>query len=168
MHPWDGLRVEPLAPRHDRTQFRCGVDALDRYFRLQAGQDARKHLAAPFVLIDDADRICGFYTLSAFSVSPSDLPQALIRRLPRYPLIPATLLGRLAIDGQCRGRGLGRFLLADALHRVLRSEIASFAIIVDAKDAAAAAFYRREGFHPFADHPDRLFLPMDSIRALFA
>ncbi|MGO7542383.1 GNAT family N-acetyltransferase [Rhizobium ruizarguesonis] len=161
------LRVEVLGPQHDRTAFESGVEPLDRYFRTQAGQDARKNLAAPFVLVLPDDTIAGYYTLSATSVHIGEWPDHTIRRLPRYPLIPATLLGRLAVERRQQGRGYGRFLLADALFRAVRSEIASFAVIVDAKDDNARRFYERESFLPFPDQPLKLFRPMNDIAALF-
>jgi GNAT superfamily N-acetyltransferase len=81
--------------------------------------------------------------------------------------VPATRLGRLAVDRRQRGNGYGRFLLADALHRAARSEIASFAVLVDAKDDDARRFYERESFLPLPDQPMRLFRPMADIRQLF-
>lgn len=163
----DSLRVEILGSQHDRTRFACGVEALDRYLRVQAGQDARKNMAAAFVLVLSDGSIGGYYTLSATSVNPGELPEPITRKLPRYPLIPATLLGRLAIDRRHHGKGYGRFLLADALYRSQRSEVASFAVIVDAKDDNARKFYQRESFLPFPDQPMKLFLPMASIEGLF-
>ena len=160
-------RVEVLGPRHDRTVFESGVEPLDRYFRVQAGQDARKNMAAPFVLVLPDGTIAGYYTLSATGVNLADLPAQTTRKLPRYPLVPATLLGRLAVDRRHRGKGYGRFLLADALWRSVRSEIASFAVIVEAKDEKARRFYERESFLPFADQPMKLFRPMADIAKLF-
>ncbi|WP_395018371.1 GNAT family N-acetyltransferase [Dongia sp.] len=161
------LRIEALGSHHDRTRFESGVEPLDRYLRNQAGQDARKNIAAPFVLeLPDGD-IAGYYTLSATAVKLEELPEAVARRLPRYPLVPATLLGRLAVDLRFRGIGYGRFMLADALHRAVRSEIASFAVIVDAKDDEARRFYLRESFLAFPDQPKRLFLQMQVIAKLF-
>ncbi len=165
--PETSFRVEALSPQHDRQAFNCGVEPLDRYFRTQAGQDARNNVAAPFVLVLSDGTVGGFYTLSSSAVNLAELPATLTRRLPRYPLVPATLLGRLAVDLRCRGRGLGRHLLADALYRVARSEIASFAVIVDAKDETARQFDERESFLPFPDHPMKLFLPMADIVKLF-
>ena len=159
--------TEPLASHHDRADFTSGADALDRYLKTQAGQDARKHVAAPFVLVGADGRIVGYYTLSATAVPTGDFPAETTRKLPRYPLIPATLLGRLAVDRRRRGQGHGRFLLADALHRAFRSEVASFAVIVDAKDDDARRFYAREGFLAFPDSPMRLFRPMADIAGLF-
>jgi GNAT superfamily N-acetyltransferase len=163
----ESLRVEPLGSHHDRASFSSGVETLDRYLRSQAGQDARKNLAAPFVLVLEDGTIGGYYTLSATAVKLTNLPDQTARRLPRYPLVPATLLGRLAVDRRFQGRGYGRFLLADALYRVARNEIASFAVIVDAKDESARGFYERESFLPFVDQPMKLFRPMADIKKLF-
>lgn len=156
-----------LGPHHDRSRFDSGVEPLDRYLRTQAGQDARKNMAAPFVLVLPNGTIGGYYTLSATSVTLAELPAQVAKKLPRYPLVPATLLGRLAVDRRHQGRGYGRFLLADALHRAVRSEIASFAIIVDAKDESARRFYERESFLPFPDRPMKLFRSTADVAALF-
>jgi GNAT superfamily N-acetyltransferase len=161
-------RVEPLGAQHDRSGFASGAEPLDRYLRTQAGQDARKNLAAPFVLVLPDGATAGYYTLSSTSVLLAALPAQTVRKLPRYPLVPATLLGRLAVDRRHQGKGYGRFLLADALYRSARSEIASFAVIVDAKDEAARRFYERESFLPFPEQPMKLFRPMADIRRLFA
>lgn len=162
-----GLRIEALDSSHDRKAFSCGVDSLDRYFRVQAGQEARKHIAATFVLLGPDSEVAGYHTLSATSVALGELPSDVARRLPKYPLVPATLLGRLAVDQRRRGKGLGRFMLADALWHAARSEIASFAVVVDAKDEAARDFYRREGFLPMPGRPLKLFLPMAGVVRLF-
>ncbi len=124
-------------------------------------------MAAPFVLVLPNGTIRGYYTLSATGAKLTEFPVDVTRKLPRYPLVPATLLGRLAVDQNYQGRGYGRFLLADALFRAVSGEIASFAIIVDAKDEAARRFYERESFLPFPDQPMKLFRPMADIRRLF-
>ncbi|SEI22775.1 Acetyltransferase (GNAT) family protein [Rhizobium tibeticum] len=161
------LRVEILGSQHDRSLFDSGVEPLDRYFRVQAGQDARKNMAAPFVLVLADGTVAGYYTLSSTAVNLGDLPEKTVRKLPRYPLVPATLLGRLAVDRHHQGKGYGRFMLADALFRAVESEIASFAVIVDAKDDNARRFYERESFLPFPDQPMKLFRPMVDIEQLF-
>jgi len=160
-------RVEALGPQHDRNSFASGVEPLDRYFQTQISQDARKNMAAPFVLVMADGAIGGYYTLSSTAVKLVEFSAETIRRLPRYPLVPATLLGRLAVDQKYQGQGYGRFLLADALHRAVRSEIASFALIVDAKNEAARRFYERESFLPLPDQPMKLFRPMTDIARLF-
>jgi GNAT superfamily N-acetyltransferase len=124
-------------------------------------------MAAPFVLVLPDGAIAGYYTLSATGVKLSELSGDIARNLPRNPLVPATLLGRLAVEQNHQGRGYGRFLLADALFRAVRSEIASFAVIVDAKDEAARRFYERESFLPLPDQPLNLFRPMADIAKLF-
>lgn len=161
------LRVEVLGPQHDRSGFDSGVEPLDRYFRMQAGQDARKNMAAPFVLVLPDGTVAGYYTLSSTALKLDELPAQVMRKLPHYPLVPATLLGRLAVDRRQQGKGYGRFLLADALFRAVRSEIAAFAVIVDAKDENARHFYERESFLPFPDQPMKLFRPMADIAVLF-
>jgi GNAT superfamily N-acetyltransferase len=163
----EGVNVEALGPQHDRSNFTCGAEPLDRYFRTQAGQDSRKNLAAPFVLVLPGGFIGGYYTLSATSLSLSELPAPVVQKLPKYRLLPATLLGRLAVDRRQQGKGYGRFLLADALYRSVRSEIASFAIVVDAKDESARRFYERESFLALPERPMTLFRPTSDIKKLF-
>jgi GNAT superfamily N-acetyltransferase len=124
-------------------------------------------MAATFVLVVADASIGGYHTLSSTAVKLAELPNEVARRLSRYPLVPATLLGRLAVDSRFQGRGYGRFLLADALLRAVRSEIAAFAVIVDAKDDAARRFYERESFLPLPDQPLKLFRPIADLRALF-
>ena len=146
------------------------TEPLDRYLHIQACQDQRRHIAVCFVLPDAArSRIAGYYTLSAFSVLGEALPDALQKKLPKYGQIPCTLLGRLAVDREYRGLGLGKYLLVDALRRALAqtATVASWAVIVDAKGDAAQAFYERYGFIPLPQAPRRLFLPLATIALLF-
>lgn len=126
-------------------------------------------MAYCFVLVagDDPTPI-GYYTLAATGIAFAELPEALAKRLPRYPVIPATLMGRLAIDARHRGQGHGEFLLLDAFSRALRSEIATYAFVVDAKDDKAAEFYRRYQFLPLVEGSRRLFVPIAEIARLFA
>ena len=119
------------------------------------------------MLVPPDGAVAGYCTLSSTAVQPGELPEKTIRKLPRYPLVPATLLGRLAVDRRHHGQRYGRFMLADALYRAMRSEIASFAVIVDAKDDNARRFYQRESFLPFSDQPMKLFRPMADIEQLF-
>jgi ribosomal protein S18 acetylase RimI-like enzyme len=157
------FNVEPLSDHHDRAGFMCGLEPLDRYLRQQAGQDAKRRLSSCFVAVDQArSRIAGYYTLSMAGIALADLPADVVRRLPRYPMVPAARLGRLAVDRDYRGRGLGGALLWDALVRVSRSDVAAFALLVDAKDEAAVAFYRHHGFIAFGAMPRTLFLPLAS------
>ena len=163
------FRVEPLGKAHDRAAFSCGIQALDNYLRKQASQDVAKRVAVCFILTPDGKTVAGFYTLSQYSVDLEKLPEKIGKRLPRYPQVPATLLGRLAISEKFKGQRLGEFLLLDALHRSLRLSrlIASAALIVDAKDQAARRFYEHFNFLPLPATPNRLFLPMKTIEKLF-
>jgi GNAT superfamily N-acetyltransferase len=165
--PEPAPRIELLRAHHDRRGFICGKEPLDRYFQQQVSQDARRHLATPFVMVMLDGSIGGFYTLSSTALRLGDLPEEIARRLPRYPLIPATLIGRLAIDQQHHGQGWGSLLFLDALHRCCRSEIASFSVIVDAIDDEARSFYVHHSFLPLPDSPYRLFRRMSDIEALF-
>ena len=162
------LVVEPLGAHHDRAAFSCGEPALDGYLQRQASQDIRRRVAQVFVAVGDApEKIAGYYSLSAASFEKDQLPPALAKRLPHYP-VPAAVLGRLAIDRAQQGRGLGEILLVDAIRRVVRASatIAVYAIIVDAKTERAQAFYERYGFRTFASEPRRLFLPLETFEKL--
>lgn len=161
--------IEPLAAKHDRAAFSCGVESLDIYLQKQAGQDFKKHAAISFVLTPNDTEIAGYYTLSQYSVQLESLSQEIAKKLPKYPMVPATLIGRLAVSTVYRGRGLGETLLMDALYRILHhsKEVASAGVIVDAIDNAAIAFYRNYGFIELPGVPGRLFLPMGTIEKLF-
>ncbi len=156
------FRIEPLGNR-DRSGFSCGVELLDRYFRQQVTQDIRRRVSNCFVAITPDDAIAGYYTFAAAGLPLTELPAELAKRLPRYPLLPAALVGRLAVDTKHRGIGLGGVLVADAGLRALRADPAIFALIVDAKDETAAAFYRHLGFQPFGSRPSALFLPVTTF-----
>jgi GNAT superfamily N-acetyltransferase len=161
--------IEPLGPKHDRTAFSCGVQSLDDYLHKQAGQDLKKRVAVPFVLAPDGITIAGYYTLSQYAVQLDAIPPEVAKKLPKYPVVPATLVGRLAVSTAFREQGHGATLLMDALDRSLRysREIASAGVIVDAKDSAAAAFYRKYGFLDLPKIERRLFVPMGTIEQLF-
>ncbi|MHB8885563.1 MAG: GNAT family N-acetyltransferase [Methylovirgula sp.] len=155
-----GFIIEPLGA-HDRSGFSCGAGALDLYLRAQASQDVKRLVASCFVLVETAtESIAGYYTLAATSVPADELPTDILKRLPHYPVLPAALIGRLAVDQGFHRKGLGSTLLADAALRVLRGDTKAFALIVEAKDENAASFYRHEGFRPFVSRPMSLFLPI--------
>ncbi len=161
--------VEPLGPKHNRAGFSCGVENLNVYLLRQASQDFKKHVAVPFVLTPDGATIAGYYTLSQYAVQLDLIPLELAKKLPKYPVVPATLLGRLAVSIAFRGQGHGATLLLDALHRTfLHSKaLASAGVIVDAKDPAAVAFYSKYGFLELPTVERRLFLAMGTIEKLF-
>ena len=166
------LRFEPLDKRkHDRAAFSCEQEALDRYLKERATQEIKKRVAAVYVLTPDGKTIAGYYTLSQYAIEAGELPPELVQQLhlPRYDKLPATLLGRLARSKQFKGHGLGELLLMGALQKALAHSrnIASVAVVVDAIDGNAHAFYRRYGFIDIPDHPNRLFIPMKTVGQIF-
>ena len=157
------FRIEPLSATHDRTLFDSGSAPLDRYLREQASQDIKRRLATCFVALSTASQeLVGYYTLTATSIALGALSSEVIRKLPRYPVVPAALLGRLAVARSAQGQGLGAALLADAVIRTARAELGVFALIVDAKDDSAQRFYERYGFTPLAGEARRLVLPLST------
>ena len=157
------FRVTPLDATHVRTEFNCSSEPLERYLREQVTQDIRRRVAACFVALTQDQRIAGYYTLASASLLLANLPVRIGKKLPRYPTVPAVRMGRLAVDQTFKGQGLGGALLADALDRAVRSEIAAYALMVDANDEAAAAFYRHHGFIALPDSPMTLFLPLATV-----
>lgn len=155
--------------RHNRLEFDCGVPALNAYLQRQAAQDAGKRAAVVYVAVIQPPAIAGYYTLSQFSIELATLPEAMVKRLARYPIVSATLLGRLAVARALKGRRLGETLLLDALRRSLTqsTHIASAGVVVDAKDERAAAFYKRYGFSSIMGAENRLFLHMKVIEQMF-
>lgn len=154
----------PLHATHDRTGFCSDSESLNRYLREQVTQDVRRRVAACFVALADGQRIAGYYTLASASLRLADLPASTGKRLPRYPTVSAIRMGHLAVDQAFKGRGLGGALMADALVRAARSEIAAFSLVVDAKDETAVAFYRHHGFIALPDSPLTLFLPLKTVQ----
>lgn len=161
------FRIEPLSGNHDRSRFSSGSAPLDRYFREQASQDIKRRIASCFVAVsaetarsNQKKEVAGFYTLTAAGIALDALSAETIRKLPRYPVVPAALLGRLAVAGNHQGKGLGGVLLSDAVLRVARAELGVFAVLVDAKDAAAQRFYEHYGFTLLPGEERRLCLPI--------
>ncbi len=172
-HKEPKFRFEPLdKKKHNRAAFSCGHERLNVYLKEQANQEIKKRVTAVYVLTPDGRTIAGYYTLSQYSIDAGELPPETIQKLhvPKYDKLPATLLGRLARSQAFKGTGVGELLIMGALKRALdhSKNIASLAVVVDAKDEKARAFYRSYGFIDLPDHPNRLFLPMGSIEQLFA
>lgn len=157
------FRLALLDASHDRSSFDSGAPALDRYFKEQVTQDVRRRVASCFVALTEDQRIAGFYTLASASVPLTELTPEAIKKLPRYRAVPTVRMGRLAVDQAFKGQGLGGALLGDALTRAARSEIAAYALVVDAKDEPAAAFYRHHGFIALPETPLTLFLPLATV-----
>ncbi|MFI3197782.1 MAG: GNAT family N-acetyltransferase [Methylococcaceae bacterium] len=160
------LKIEPFGPLHNRAGFTCGVESLDRYFKSQASQDVKRKINAVFVLFDPREpaEVLGYYTLCATALAQGDVPAGARKHITRYPLVSATLLGRLAVVGHQQRQGLGALLLADAVKRAYASasSVGSSMLIVDAISEQAASFYEANGFVLLADSL-RLILPMQAI-----
>lgn len=155
------FRFEALGDRHDRAAFDCGDEALDRYFRTQATQDIRRRVANCFVVVEAATgQVAGYYTLSSASIPLVDLPPEDSKRLPRYPTLPAVLIGRLAVHRRFQRRGLGELMLVDAVHRTMQDSAAAFALLVDAKNDRAVVFWERYGFRRIVGREKTLFLAL--------
>lgn len=164
-----GFLISPLDKTHDRKSFSCGIDSLDSYFHKQAGQDSRKRIAVTYVLHDqNENKVAGYYTLSATAIELMALPETIRKKLPSCPYLPATLIGRLAVDGAYKRRGLGELILIDAMKRAYRTslEVASFTVVVDAINNSAEKFYKKYGFLDLSVANHRLFLPMSIVAKL--
>ena len=164
------MRIVAFEKRFDRSSFGCGNAELDRYLKERISQDRKRSLTACFVLAgDEGEEVMGYHTLSAYGIGLTEIAAGERKRLPSYPQIPATLLGRLAVDKRLRGQGWGARLLADALKRAWknREAIGSWAVVVEAIDHSAVEFYRHFGFEPVEGKAERLFLPMKEIGKLF-
>jgi predicted GNAT family N-acyltransferase len=166
------LKIEPLDSRkHLRSSFCCGKASLDDYIREKASQDLKKRISTVFVLIDEPEtNVLAYYTLSSYTVDIAASDESFAKRLPRYPLLPATLLGRLAVDNRQKGKRFGELLLLNALKKSLdiSAQVASLAMIVEALDDEALSFYLKYGFQQFKQETLKLYLPMKSIEELFS
>ena len=157
------FKVVSLNKMHNRVLFNSDSEPLNHYLRQQVSQDIRRRIAACFVAVTDDGRIVAYYTLASASLLLADLPIETAKKLPKYPTVPAVRMGRLAVDNAFIGQGLGAALLADALTRASCSEIAAYALIVDAKDEKSTNFYKHHGFIALPDAPLCLFLPLATV-----
>jgi GNAT superfamily N-acetyltransferase len=161
--------LEPLGRNHDRDGFHCGVESLDLYLKTQASQDMRRKANAVFVLSpeDTPSRITGYFTLCACGLAPGAIPEAARKHIPRYPMVSATLLGRLAVSREFQGQGLGSILLAKALAKAYENaaQVGSSMVVTDAINERAAKFYAAHGFIQLPESM-RLVLPMRTIAAM--
>ncbi len=157
--------IERLGTGDGRKEFCSGNAILDRYLHEIAGQDIKRRISNCFVARDETGKIAGFYSFAATTLPIIDLPEAQAKRLPRYGVLPAALIGRLAVDQHFRGQGLGAALIFDAAARAAEAAPAIHALVVDAKDEMAAAFYRHLGFQPFTSRPMSFYLSLESALA---
>lgn len=161
--------VEPLTKAHSRSAFTCGNDRIDSYFRDTVSQDVKRKYAACFVAGDIAtDRVAGFYTLSSSNVPLNEVPESQAKKLPRYPTVPAVLIGWLGRHSDYAGQGLGEALLFDAIKTVATALVGAHAIFADAIDDTAAAYYGTFGFTPLIGRPNTLYLPVATALGLLS
>ena len=157
----EDLALDPAI--HDRQGFECGVPALDEYLRRFAEQHRRRGSSSIYVLTESSqpERILGYYALSAAEVDRQRLAEVERKKLPGYP-VRCFRMGRLACRTDQRGSGFGKLLLGCAVDRCLkaRQQVAAYALLVDAKDDVAKAFYEHFGFKTFRDAPLTLYLPL--------
>ena len=161
--------ITHLEKKHNKNAFTCRIEALDQYLKTQAGQDIKKNVAVTYALThQNSEQILGYYTLSSIGIFSGELPEELVKKLPRYPILPGVLLGRLAVDKNFQGNEIGLLLLMDALKRSLAvsSQIGIVAVIVEAKNEKAIAFYKYYGFIELPEDGHRLFLPLSTIKQL--
>ena len=162
-------KINLLEKQHYRSHFSCSIEELDNYLKHQASQDRQRDIATVYALTEEGSNdVLGYYTLSSTIIPLDDLPENEAKRLPRYPNIPAILIGRLAVDKRCQSKGYGEILLINALKKSLdlSSKIGSMAVVVYAINDKAKSFYKHFGFIPFQSLHDRLFITMKTIRKL--
>ncbi len=161
----DDWRIEQLARGHAREGFDCGKSSLNDFLRGLVTQYEKRNLGRTYVATREGDeRVVGYHTLASGAIDAERLPVKQARKLPRHAL-PVVFLARLAVDRSVHGRGLDGLLLRDALLRSfdLSGKLGIHAVVVDALDAEASAFYERFGFVPLTDHELKLFLPISTI-----
>ena len=165
--PASPFRIELLGKAHDRATFSSGSEPLDRYLKTQASQDMRRRISSCFVAVDAATgAVAGYYTIAATGIPLDKFPDDIAKKLPRYPLVAAGLLGRLAVATNQQGKGLGAGLLADAIRRIAAADLMAYALVVDAKDDAALRFYQHFGFVLLGGEAARLVLPVATALTL--
>jgi GNAT superfamily N-acetyltransferase len=159
-------RIEAIRKDHDRHAFDCGHPFLNEYLAQFARQNHRNGTARAYVLVPEGDNpVVGYYTLSAGAVAFANVPDAVRRRLPKYPL-PVARIGELAVDQSHKGEGLGATLLIDAFQRLAAASesVAVWAVVVDPIDHRASSFYQHFGFESFIEG-EALFLTMRDVKS---
>ncbi len=160
--------IEELTTDHDRSAFSCGQASLDEFISRYASQNQKSGVSRTFVALRPGGRVVrAYYSLAAGAVAFAELPEEQRKRLPRYP-VPVAHLGRLAVDQSAQGKGLGSFLLIDALRRIQTAadSIGIHAFEVIANDDAARGFYLKYGFVALQDHPHHLYISLKTVQKL--
>lgn len=161
--------ITVLEKAHDKISFSCGNEALDTYLKKQASQEIKKNISVTYVITEENCRkILGYYSIASNSFDADGLPIELLKKLPKYPRLPAIIIGRLAVHQHHKKAGLGTHLVVHALQKSLAisQQIGATAVIVDAKDTQAIQFYKKLGFCAFEDNQHKLFIPIDTVKKL--
>ena len=164
------FQIQLLDKKHSKKHFSCGIHELDKFLKEQASQHMKKRITTTYVLTEDNDLVVkGYYSLSSYGVNINDLPKSVTQQFPKYPMVPATMLGRLAISTECQGLGIGEYLLVSALKMSyeISQHQGSVCVCVDAINQRAINFYKKYGFIEFEDINKRLFISMKTISNLF-
>jgi hypothetical protein len=170
--------IEPFdAARHDRAAFSCGVEQVDNYFKRTANKLAKAGNVRLFVMTAADGGVIGFYAINAHAVDYADLPARYARTRPAHGSIPAAFISMIGRDRRHAGDGYGGDLLVDALRRIARAadSIGLAVVMLDVLDcgdprrvARRKALYESYGFMPLPSRPQRMFLPLATVRALVA
>ena len=168
--------IEPFDPKtQDRAAFSCGVSQIDNYLKLTAKKDSKADVVRVWVVLDGDRHIVGSYGINMHSVVAEEMPEALAKKAPRHGVLPTAFISMIGVDLSMQGQGLGSALLADVLGRIGRisDEIGTCAVLLDVLDcgdpetvARRKAYYESFGFIPLPDQPLRLFMPIQTVRAL--
>lgn len=162
------LLFQPLSSSMDKSAFTCGEPDLDLYFKTQASQDMKRHFASVIVAseVSNPNIIIGYYTLCASSIVLNALPEPLAKKMPKYPLVPAIRLGRLAVHQEKQGQHIGSLLLLDALKRSCNNEMAWAVFLVDAKNEAVTNFYTKFQFQSFVENTQNLWVHRKQVEKI--
>lgn len=164
------LAIEPLGRQHDRAAFSCGVASIENFLKHSATRQQDQNVTRVFVIVEPpAKTVLGFYALNAHEIDATAIPEAQRRKLPGYPKFGAVYLSMIATTTVLQGKGIGSFLLADALKRcvAVSEQTGVMAIVLDALNDDAARLYRRLGFVaiPSEQHSRRIVIDMKTVRA---
>jgi GNAT superfamily N-acetyltransferase len=153
-----------IKKEYQKAAFDCGIEELNQYLKYYALKNDLMNIGKTFVALVE-EIVAGYVTLSGAQISKEALPEAVRQTLPRYP-VPVMLIGKIAVDLRFQNKGIGAFLLSQALEKALgiSQTMGLYAVVVDAIDENAKGFYLRYGFIPFKESSLRLFLSMREIR----
>jgi len=160
------FELVPISRALSKAPLDCGNPSLNEFLRLYALKNDKLSIGKTFIGLVDEEYVGGYLTVSTAQITTEDLPEEVRKKLPRYP-VPAFRIGRLAVDKKYQGVGIGYRLLKQALLKAVEvsEEVGLYAVLVDAIDEKAKAFYEKYGFIAFDEKPLKLFLPIVTIKA---